>query len=409
MKFCMVTTFFPPYHFGGDAVYVARLVEALARRGHSVDVIHDRDAYHLAHPEDPAGSYAPPPNVTVHALTSRFRHVSTLVAHQTGRTRADVKQLLNQGDYDVIHFHNVSLIGLEALGCGTAVKLFTAHEHWLVCPLSILWKYDRELCDSHDCIRCSVRAHRPPQLWRFGSLREQQLKHIDRFISPSAFVREKHREHGLDLAFEVLPYFLPTPTVAPIEGPTHPRPYFLFVGRLVKAKGLQTLLPAFSAPEGPDLVIVGDGEFESSLKMTARDLPRLHFLGALRYEQLRGLYRGAIALIMPSLCYEAFGIVLIEAFAERTPVIVRDLGGMTEVVRNSNGGLMYRTDDELTDALARLERDVDLRNELGQNGFDAYRRLWSEESHLRRYFEILECAAAARRARQPIASGSGWC
>jgi putative ABC transport system permease protein len=45
MKFCMVTTFYPPYRFGGDATYIYRLTNELARRGHEVDVVHDRDAY----------------------------------------------------------------------------------------------------------------------------------------------------------------------------------------------------------------------------------------------------------------------------------------------------------------------------------------------------------------------------
>ncbi len=53
LRFCMVTTFYPPYHFGGDGVFVYRLTQALAERGHSVDVIHSVDAYRLQHPAEP--------------------------------------------------------------------------------------------------------------------------------------------------------------------------------------------------------------------------------------------------------------------------------------------------------------------------------------------------------------------
>src|SRR5947209_7940112 len=49
LKFCMVTTFYPPYHFGGDAIGVQRLARGLVRRGHEVTVIHDVDAYNLLH------------------------------------------------------------------------------------------------------------------------------------------------------------------------------------------------------------------------------------------------------------------------------------------------------------------------------------------------------------------------
>ena len=47
MRFCMVTTFFPPYHFGGDAVFVANLANLLAGAGHHVEVVHCVDSFRL--------------------------------------------------------------------------------------------------------------------------------------------------------------------------------------------------------------------------------------------------------------------------------------------------------------------------------------------------------------------------
>ena len=88
LRFCMVTTFYPPYHFGGDAVFVYRLTEALAARGHQVDVIHSADAYHLRHPAEPGIPFAHHPNVTVHPLRSRNPALASLSAHQLGRPAA---------------------------------------------------------------------------------------------------------------------------------------------------------------------------------------------------------------------------------------------------------------------------------------------------------------------------------
>ena len=45
LSFCFPTTFYPPYHFGGDAVSVQRLARALVKRGHRVTVVHDIDAF----------------------------------------------------------------------------------------------------------------------------------------------------------------------------------------------------------------------------------------------------------------------------------------------------------------------------------------------------------------------------
>jgi glycosyltransferase involved in cell wall biosynthesis len=400
MKFCMVSTFYPPYHFGGDATYLARLVSALAARGHQVDVIHDRDAYHLAHPAAPETPAGPAPaGVRIHTLTSRASRLSPLLTHQTGQPKADVRRLLDGGDYDVVHFHNASLIGPGAFACGRAVKLYTTHEHWLICPLSLLWKYDREICTRRECVRCAIRAGRPPQWWRYTGLLGRALEHIDAFISPSRFTRDTHREWGLDLPFEILPYFVPAPAGPPPAASPWPRPYFLFVGRLVHIKGLQTVLPVMRAYPDADLVVAGDGPEAPRLQQLAAGCDRIHFVGARSYDQLRALYRHAIALIMPSICYEVFGIVLLEAFVESTPVIARRLGGMAEVVHDSQGGLTFENDAELAGAMRRLQGDRTYRDALGAAGQAAYRRLWSDDPHIETYLDIVERASARRRRR----------
>ena len=86
LRFCLVTTFFPPYHFGGDGVFVYRLAEALAERGHKVDVIHSVDAYRLRHPAEPEIKFSHHPNVTRHELRTKRPMLSTLSVHQLGNS-----------------------------------------------------------------------------------------------------------------------------------------------------------------------------------------------------------------------------------------------------------------------------------------------------------------------------------
>jgi glycosyltransferase involved in cell wall biosynthesis len=85
------------------------------------------------------------------------------------------------------------------------------------------------------------------------------LDHVDLIVAKSEFSRAKHRDFGLRHEMEVLPYFLPDlPKLAePYRG--HPRPYFLFVGRLEKIKGLQDVFPAMDRHPDADLLILGDG------------------------------------------------------------------------------------------------------------------------------------------------------
>ena len=86
LNICMITTFYPPYHFGGDAMAVSRLVHALARRGHRVDVIHNRDAWKmLAGDSKPNPIGESPSGVTTIPLHSRFGSLACLFTQQTGR------------------------------------------------------------------------------------------------------------------------------------------------------------------------------------------------------------------------------------------------------------------------------------------------------------------------------------
>jgi hypothetical protein len=66
LRFCMVTTFYPPYSFGGDAIYVQQLSRELAKRGHQVDVIHCGDSYRALTRRAPERGDPDPPGVTVH-------------------------------------------------------------------------------------------------------------------------------------------------------------------------------------------------------------------------------------------------------------------------------------------------------------------------------------------------------
>lgn len=401
MKFCMVTTYYPPYHFGGDAMYIYRLSNELARRGHSVTVVHSVDAYRVLRAGEPPGDFPNEPGVTVRSV--RLGRGAALATYLSGRPAFNGRVLddVFHERFDVVHFHNMSLIGGPgALSYGDGVKLYTMHEHWLVCPMHVLWKYNREPCVEPDCLRCTLIFRRPPQLWRYTGLLERQLEHVDLFLSPSRFTIQAHRERGFTRPIRHLPYFLPTPDALPAEPAARERPYFLFVGRLEKLKGVDVLIDRFRSYPDADLVVAGDGDHGPELRRLAAGLGNVHFVGRVHPVELPSLYAGAIAVLVPSIGYEVFGIVTLEAFAQRTPAIVHDLGALPEAVRESGGGFVYGTPAELGEAMARVQGDAELRSELGERGHAGWLRLWSEEPHLGGYFEAIEEARQNRQNRR---------
>ncbi len=402
LRILMLTTFYPPYSFGGDAVGVQRMARALAARGHQVTVVHDEDAYHLLGGGDP-GAVAPEDGVTRIGLRARFGLLSNLLTQQTGRPivhGARIRRIVEEGKFDIVWHNNASLVtGPGLLDLGEGLRIYEAHEHWLVCPTHVLWRYGRELCDRRECLRCVLQHRRPPQLWRATGLLHRQLDKMDLIIAKSEFSRDKHREFGLRQDMEVLPYFLPDLPREQADAPPgprpHDRPYFLFVGRLEKIKGLQDVIPAFETYPDADLLILGDGDYGDALRAQARGNPRVRFLGRKPVEELNAYYRGALGLIVPSVCFETFGIILIESFRLGTPVIARALGPFPEILGKSGAGTLFSAPGDLIAAMRALQGDADLRARQSAAARDAFRRYWHEQPVLEAYGRSL--AAAARR------------
>jgi len=216
-----------------------------------VDVVHCIDSYHLLHPAEPEIQYDEHPNVRRHGLHSGYGGLSPLLTQQTGRPflkRKPIQELLRSKPYDVLHYHNISLLGPTILAVQPenreVVKLYTTHEHWLICPTHVLWKFNSHPCEKPQCLPCTLLAKRPPQLWRYTGLLKRMSQHVDQFISPSRFTAAIHAARGFPQPVGHLPYFIhradqdwQQPSAPPQE-----QPYFLFVGRLELIKGLQTLI-----------------------------------------------------------------------------------------------------------------------------------------------------------------------
>lgn len=394
MRFCHVTTFYPPYNFGGDGILVQQICEALARRGHEVDVVHCIDAYRLkGSPVENAIS--DPPNVHRHSLRSGKGLLSPLVTQQTGRPgfkRRKLMDILAQR-YDVVHFHNISLVGGPgALQLSKApVTLYTAHDHWLVCPAHILWKNRNRSCDRPQCFRCSILSGIPPQLWRYTKLLQRSLEHVDTILVPSQFTGDKLREAGISRPIEVHHSFSRLASADPgggFEGRAE-RPVFVYAGRLEASKGLGDLVETFIQRPAYDLVIAGDGSLADDLKTRCSDFDHIRLLGSLSSDQLHHLFRKAHAVVSPTIGPEAFPLVNIEAMSCGTPVIARRSGGSVESIERTGGGIAYDRPDELPDLLDRMVSDEGLRETLAAKAIQGYRDNYSEDRWMEQYFDLI--------------------
>ncbi len=402
MRFCHVSTFYPPYHFGGDAILTQSMCEALARRGHDVTVVHAAEAFELL--GDPVTAQpVDPPGLTRHALRSRMAKLSPILIQQTGRPGLLGRQLreILAADFDVVHFHNVSLIGGPGVMplSRAPVTLHTAHDHWLVCTTHVLWKNRVKPCDRPQCVRCAIRSGTPPQLWRAGGFVNRCLEHIDVILASSQFSADRHRAAGITRPIRVLPSFTPVaPTSEELasDAPRAATGPFVFAGRLVRSKGIEQLLEAMAQRPALELIVVGDGALGPALREQYRSAPNIRFLGAVPHDEMQALYRRATAALVPSWGPETGPLTVLEGMACGAPVIVRRAGGSAEPIERTGGGLIYDEPEELLPLVDRLVADAGLRASLAARAREGAMAHYLEDTWMTAYLACIDEIARAK-------------
>lgn len=415
----MLTTFYPPWHFGGDAIHVQRLAHALVGRGHEVTVVHSPKVHRVL-AREPAQGPRDNAGVEIVALDESLPSlVGTYLTGRPWRALGQLQEVLERG-FDVLHFHNPSLLGAPALlRMGEGIKLYTAHEQWLLCPSHVLWRRGGRVCEDPPCWSCELGHFRPPQVWRRTGLLDRALEHLDALIAPSQASARLHQRFAGRTQIEVLEHFVPDPRnpaapVRPGAGSHHPQePYFLYVGRLEPIKGVANLIEAFR-DRSETLVVAGDGGLIRSVRRAARRLPNVRFTGWLSQGELGALYRDALAVVVPTLGHEAFGLVAAEAFAHGTPAVVRGFGALAELAEETGAALTFESPEELHQGLDRITADGTLRDRLGTQARAAYCERFTAERHLSRYLALIgdlarrrgdSRLAEATDAGQPIGAG----
>jgi len=158
-----------------------------------------------------------------------------------------------------------------------------------------------------------------------------------------------------------------------------------FIGRLVPEKGIWQLVQAFPQVlyKIPDakLIIGGKGPMKSTLDKAAQELGinnNIIYTGFIKEGTRNYLYNRAQVAVFPSL-YEPFGIVALEAMATNTPVIVSDVGGLSEIVQNGVNGIKVKPGaiDELADAIIKVLSDKNLADRLKLNGTHTLESVYS--------------------------------
>ncbi len=278
-----------------------------------------------------------------------------------------VHERIDQFKPDLVHVHNFfpRLSPSIHYACHKAniPVIQTLHNYRLLCPASTFLR-DGATCEDcmgkavpwpaiqHACYRQSrvataavanmLSVHRACGTWN---------RTVTRFIALTEFARNKFIEGGLPGdKIVVKPNFVdPDPGIGEGNGD-----YALFVGRLSEEKGIRSLLSAWSQlTTGRRLKIVGEGPLAYTVKNAAETVHGIEWLGMRSKCEVSQLMADAKILILPSVWYEGFPLVLVEAFAAGLPIIASRLGAMAELVSDGATGRLFTpgSSDELAVAI----------------------------------------------------------
>jgi glycogen(starch) synthase len=350
---------------GGVEVFSARLLPALARRGHEITVV---AGHHRA---------ALPDETEVMGIpVRRFWFHTTLAANDVDRVAATLRtvaQLKGALAPDLIHLNTLGpslLFHLETERRHSAPVLLTMHS-----PVT-------EDVARHDTL--AGRALRSAAWVNCNS----HAVHADL----------RRRVPAMGERSSVTYYGMEAPARPPSPRP-HADPRVLGFGRLVAEKGFDLAVRAFATvvrriPRAR-LVLAGEGAARPELERLAAALglaAAIEFVGAVAPGEVPALIDGASLVVVPSRWDEPFGLVALEAALMARPVVATRVGGLVEVVEDRTTGLLVEREnpDALAEAVIRLLEDPAAADRMGRTARARARKRFAWERCVDEYDSLYE-------------------
>jgi len=297
-----------------------------------------------------------------------------------------LNEMLDEIKPDIIHIHGLGRISYSVFPPIFKRKIpavMTVHDTGIVCPTAKSWDDPKASyctkcsgcnvlpCILNNCITTKklISSFNVAIMNLFNKLTRYHSK-IDRYITPSQILKKFISSEIPANKIDVVPNFISN-SFDEIVPEYKNNASFLYAGSLRDYKGVQTLLEAVKLlPENINLIVAGSGPDEHKYKKYAYEnhLKNVRFIGAVSQKEMIKLYNECIAVIVPSLYFEIFGLVVIEAFAAGKLVIASRLGGLAEIIEHGKNGLLVSPGNpiELSQAMKDLYNNYDKTVEMGK-------------------------------------------
>jgi glycosyltransferase involved in cell wall biosynthesis len=297
--------------------------------------------------------------------SGRTYPLTAAVRVATGRG-PDLGSGIEQFAPDIVHVHNAFPdLGERALARLAHPLVLTLHNYRSFCANAFAFR------DAKPCLDCVLQ---PGGSWnavvhgchhgRLGSIplairnhggpaANPLIRRAAVAFTPSEQARRVLVRAGLDSSkVSVSPHFLPDALVPAGQRRPATRDYYAFVGRLTPEKGLDSLLANW--PVDRSLIIVGDGSDRRRLS-DEYGSPHVQFAGLLPRHEVVEVLAGARALVFPSLWWETFGLVAMEAICVGTPIVSVGQHAVADLVRDHRVGHSIDDPSAIVQALTAIE------------------------------------------------------
>ena len=363
MKVLLVNKFLYPK--GGSETYIFKLGDVLKKHGHTVEyfgLVNEKNTV-----TNSADSYVSDMDFsegTLKNLKAPFRIIYSTEA------RRKIRKVLEKFNPDVVHLNNIQFhltpsIILETENYrkkhNSDLKIiYTAHDYQLVCPSHGLFDSEINICEKCldgnylNCLKTkcvknsrskSFLATADAYFWKYSSA----YKYIDKIICPSEFLKSKlDTQERFSAKTVTLHNFFDAEPVTQTEK----EDYILEFGHLSKDKGTLTLLEAVKKLPELRFVFAGFGSAVEQIK----NVPNAEYVGFKTGEELKTLISKARMSVCPSEWYENCPFSVIESQIYGTPVVGSRLGGIPELIKEGETGLLFESGnaEDLTEKIKQI-------------------------------------------------------
>lgn len=357
MKILMVNKFLYPN--GGSETYIFSLGKQLCKMGHEVQYFGMEHEGRVV--GNHAESYTSDMDFHTGKLSKLFYPFKIIYSREA---RRKIRKVLDDFQPDAVHLNNFNFqltpsilyeIAKYRRGSQRKVRIvFTAHDSQLVCPNHLMQQYiSKSLCTKcigaspwnctkYRCIHGSLVKSLlgSAEAFLYRSLGTYRL--IDTAVCPSEFLKEKLDTCGELKGKTVVMHNFVEQRKTAGDRALQEKPYVLYFGRYSREKGIETLLRVCKRLADIPFVFAGNGDLEEQVNRTENIVNK----GFLAGEDLAELIKNAEFSVFPSECNENCPFTVMESLQYGTPVIGASIGGVPELIRDGENGLLYESGNE---------------------------------------------------------------